>query len=213
MNTLIPEIEISRTAASRASTIAQSAAPTHPTLRSHHVSVGLYRLEQGTPGPLPAQVDSDVRGERTDVDELRGEPLPDLALVNDDDLTFAKLRFDPDLAAHRARTTSAASSRPARALALLGGALGHDPRRRAAHPRLRRGGAPPRQGRGPRSPCSSGCSARRWRPSTSSATRPTATAARARVAGIAWEQLAAAEPGGDVQLTWARAHLAAGDCR
>jgi aminopeptidase N len=35
--------------------------------------------------------------------------------------------------------------------------------------------------------------------------------ARASVAGIAWDQLAAAEPGGDVQLTWARAHIAAAD--
>ena len=35
--------------------------------------------------------------------------------------------------------------------------------------------------------------------------------ARAGVAGIAWEQLSAAEPGGDVQLTWARAHIAAAD--
>ena len=36
-------------------------------------------------------------------------------------------------------------------------------------------------------------------------------AARASVASIAWDQLAAAEPGGDVQLTWARAHIAAAD--
>jgi aminopeptidase N len=35
-----------------------------------------------------------VTGERTEVPELSGELVPDLILVNDDDLTFAKIRLD-----------------------------------------------------------------------------------------------------------------------
>src|SRR5207245_1479622 len=40
------------------------------------------------------RVELDVTGENTDVPELVGDPVPDLLLVNDDDLTFAKIRLD-----------------------------------------------------------------------------------------------------------------------
>src|SRR5690606_24117561 len=40
------------------------------------------------------RLEIDVAGERTEVPQLRGEPQPDLLLVNDDDLTFAKIRLD-----------------------------------------------------------------------------------------------------------------------
>ena len=36
----------------------------------------------------------DVAGARTEVPELVGHPAADLVLVNDDDLTYAKLRLD-----------------------------------------------------------------------------------------------------------------------
>jgi aminopeptidase N len=39
-------------------------------------------------------VEVDVAGERTEVPELSGERQPDLVLVNDDDLTYAKVRLD-----------------------------------------------------------------------------------------------------------------------
>jgi len=59
-------------------TIVQSAAPAYPTLRSHHVRVGLYRREGGHLVRYRL-VDSEVRGERTEVAELAGEQVPDLA--------------------------------------------------------------------------------------------------------------------------------------
>jgi len=40
------------------------------------------------------RVEIDVDGERTEVPELIGQPRPDLVLVNDDDLTYAKIRLD-----------------------------------------------------------------------------------------------------------------------
>ena len=68
--------------------------PAHPELRPHRVAVGLYR--RGTDGALEryAQVQADVSGPSTAITELAGQPRPDLALVNDDDLTYCKTRFD-----------------------------------------------------------------------------------------------------------------------
>ena len=40
-------------------------------------------------------VELDIRGELTAVPQLTGEPQPDLLLINDGDLAFAKIRLDP----------------------------------------------------------------------------------------------------------------------
>src|SRR5262249_46268991 len=42
------------------------------------------------------RVETDISGERTAVPALAGELRPDLVLINDDDLTYAKIRLDPD---------------------------------------------------------------------------------------------------------------------
>src|SRR5919108_5279280 len=73
--------------------IRQERPQARPTLRSHRVAVGVYddhdgRLVRRT------RTELDVTGERTEVGDLAGEPVAALALVNDDDLTFAKVRFD-----------------------------------------------------------------------------------------------------------------------
>ena len=39
-------------------------------------------------------VETDIEGERTVVDELVGQRQPDLLLLNDGDLTYAKIRLD-----------------------------------------------------------------------------------------------------------------------
>ena len=79
--------------------VEQEAAATHPVLRSHRVAIGLYDL---TAGGLVRRhrVETDVAGPRTVVAELAGQPRPDLVLVNDEDLTYAKIRLD----AHSLRT-------------------------------------------------------------------------------------------------------------
>ena len=76
------------------------------------------------------RVELDVDGARTVVAELAGRPVPDLVLVNDDDLAYTKIRLDERLARHRHRAPRPAR-RPARPLAVLGGHLGHAPRRGA----------------------------------------------------------------------------------
>jgi aminopeptidase N len=73
--------------------VLQEAAPSHPVLRPHRIAIGLYdRGEDGLVRRL--RVEIDVDGERTEVPELIGQPRPDLVLVNDDDLTYAKIRLD-----------------------------------------------------------------------------------------------------------------------
>ena len=64
-----------------------------PTLRSHRVGVGLYDLS-GDRLTLRQRREVDVVGNTTVIPELAGEPRADLLLVNDGDLTFAKVRLD-----------------------------------------------------------------------------------------------------------------------
>jgi aminopeptidase N len=73
--------------------IRQEAPAEHPTLRMHRLRIGLY--DDGPDGlRRRRQVEIDVTGERTDVPALLGERRPDLVLLNDDDLTYAKIRLD-----------------------------------------------------------------------------------------------------------------------
>ncbi|MFD3324594.1 aminopeptidase N [Streptomyces sp. NPDC058701] len=63
-------------------------------LRPHRVAVGLYRLEPDGTLVRYARAGVDVVGVRTAVAELAGSRRPDLVLVNDEDLTYCKIRFD-----------------------------------------------------------------------------------------------------------------------
>ena len=76
--------------------VRQEAPASHPVLRTHRIAVGLYDRTGSGPGTLVRrhQVEADVAGELTEVPELAGERRPDLVLVNDDDLTYAKIRLD-----------------------------------------------------------------------------------------------------------------------
>ncbi|KNB49505.1 aminopeptidase N [Streptomyces caatingaensis] len=73
--------------------ILQEAPESHPELRPHRVAVGLYR-RRGTELVRYARAEVDVTGPRTVVTELAGAERPELILVNDDDLTYCKVRFD-----------------------------------------------------------------------------------------------------------------------
>ncbi|MFJ6697775.1 aminopeptidase N [Streptomyces sp. NPDC091272] len=74
--------------------VLQEAAASHPELRPHRVAVGLYRVQDGELVRY-ARAETDVAGPRTVVAELAGVERPALVLVNDDDLTYCKIRFDP----------------------------------------------------------------------------------------------------------------------
>ena len=64
-----------------------------PTLRSHRVAIGLYDLVDGRLVRVHRE-ELDVVGAKTEIPGLVGRLQPDLVLVNDDDLTYAKIRLD-----------------------------------------------------------------------------------------------------------------------
>ncbi|PFG38565.1 membrane alanyl aminopeptidase [Georgenia soli] len=77
--------------------ILQEAPAEHPTLRPHRLVVGGYDVVgEGADARLErtVRVELDVDGARTEVPELAGRPRPDLILVNDEDLAYAKVRLD-----------------------------------------------------------------------------------------------------------------------
>ncbi len=64
-----------------------------PVLRPHRLVVGTYE-KQGTELVRTNRFEIDVEGKETKVNELIGLKRPALILVNDDDLTYAKIRLD-----------------------------------------------------------------------------------------------------------------------
>ena len=62
--------------------------------RPHRVRVGLYKLIDGSVTRVK-QIETDIDDERTEIPELAGIEH-DLAIVNDDDLTYAKMRLTPE---------------------------------------------------------------------------------------------------------------------
>ena len=73
--------------------VRQSAAADFPTLRRHRIGIGLYDLADGALR-LRERIEVDVSGATTVIGELVGRVQPDLLLLNDGDLTYAKLRLD-----------------------------------------------------------------------------------------------------------------------
>ncbi|MFD8080543.1 aminopeptidase N [Kitasatospora sp. NPDC059722] len=63
-------------------------------LRPHRIAVGLYDHDSDGTLVRTARIELDVTGARTVVAEAAGRPRPALVLLNDDDLTYCKIRFD-----------------------------------------------------------------------------------------------------------------------
>lgn len=93
VNTLRPAIETGDDGTISSFAVLQSADPEYPTIRPHRLAIGFYNLRGGKL-QRDHRVEIDVDGERTDVTELVGLKRPDLVLVNDDDLAYAKIRLD-----------------------------------------------------------------------------------------------------------------------
>ncbi|MCT2055733.1 aminopeptidase N [Dermabacter hominis] len=94
VNTLRPEIERNDDGTVASFAVLQSAAGEHPTIRPHRLKVGGYSLEGGVV-TRTVSVETDIDGERTEIAELAGKKA-DLWLINDEDLTYAKVRLDDD---------------------------------------------------------------------------------------------------------------------
>ncbi|NEE11629.1 aminopeptidase N [Streptomyces sp. SID7499] len=101
INVLRPEVETDSDGVVTSFAIRQEApalpagAKGEPTLRPHRVAVGLYDLDEAS-GKLVRRerVELDVDGELTAVPQLVGQQRPAVILLNDDDLSYAKVRLD-----------------------------------------------------------------------------------------------------------------------
>jgi aminopeptidase N len=95
VNTLRAEIEQAGALYSGV-TIVQTAPEKWPTLRPHRLGIALY--DRGDTTVLRRRIELDLDpaedGGRTPVPELAGQQAPDLLLLNDGDLTYAKIRLD-----------------------------------------------------------------------------------------------------------------------
>ena len=73
--------------------VEQTAIEAYPTLRRHRIAIGLYDRVDGKL-VRTERIETDIRGASTEITELIGHQQPDLILLNDDDLTYAKIRLD-----------------------------------------------------------------------------------------------------------------------
>ena len=92
-STLRSEFEVDPSGSFKSFAVLQEAPAGHPTLRPHRIAIGLYNLIDG-PLVRTHQVQADIAGARTVIPELAGVARPDLIVLNDDDLSYAIIRFD-----------------------------------------------------------------------------------------------------------------------
>ena len=93
VNTLRLEVTADDQDIITAAVITQTAVEAFPTLRPHTLAIGSYCVV-GEHIERVNRLELDVAGERTEVPALVGQHRPDLLLVNDDDLAYAKIRLD-----------------------------------------------------------------------------------------------------------------------
>ncbi|MGW3092329.1 aminopeptidase N [Streptomyces sp. NPDC001102] len=101
INVLRPEIETGADGVVTSFAIRQEApalpagAKGEPTLRPHRIAIGLYERDEAS-GKLVREerIELDVDGELTAVPQLVGKRRPAVVLLNDDDLSYAKVRLD-----------------------------------------------------------------------------------------------------------------------
>ncbi|HEX5597583.1 MAG TPA: aminopeptidase N, partial [Micromonosporaceae bacterium] len=102
VNTLHAEVTLDGAGRYAEVAVVQRAPATHPVLRPHRLGVGLYEQE-GPRVRLRRRIEVDLDPAADDgwtvLTELIGEPAADLLLLNDGDLTYAKVRLDARSAA------------------------------------------------------------------------------------------------------------------
>jgi len=112
VNTLRPELTVDDQGIITSAAITQTAVEAFPTLRPHTLAIGSYDVE-GDQLVRVDRIELDIDGERTEVPQLVGRQRPDLLLVNDDDLAYAKIRLDdPSMATLLAHARGFTSSLP-----------------------------------------------------------------------------------------------------
>ncbi|MDN5571176.1 MAG: aminopeptidase N [Propionibacteriaceae bacterium] len=95
VNTLSADWEVDDAGDFTAFGIRQTASEQWPTLRQHRIAVGFYNLVDGRLARTE-RFEFDIDGAFTEVPQIVGRPRPALLLLNDDDLTYAKIRLDAE---------------------------------------------------------------------------------------------------------------------
>ncbi|MGY5127110.1 aminopeptidase N [Streptomyces nigrescens] len=101
INILRPEIEVDGAGVITSFAVKQEApalpagAKGEPVLRPHRIAVGAYELQDGKL-VRTERIELDVDGALTPVPQLVGKQRPAVLLLNDDDLSYAKVRLDEE---------------------------------------------------------------------------------------------------------------------
>ncbi|MGK5629117.1 aminopeptidase N [Streptomyces sp. URMC 123] len=101
INVLRPRVETDASGVITAFAVAQEApalpagATGEPTLRPHRIAIGLYERADGKLVRTD-RIELDVDGALTEVPQLVGRQRPAVVLLNDDDLSYAKVRLDEE---------------------------------------------------------------------------------------------------------------------
>jgi aminopeptidase N len=93
VNTLVPDVEVDSSGRITGFEVRQHATADHPNIRRHRIGIGLYDLREGRI-VRRSSTETDIAGTATPVPALVGQEHPDLLLLNDGDLTYAKIRLD-----------------------------------------------------------------------------------------------------------------------
>ncbi|WP_055586994.1 aminopeptidase N [Peterkaempfera griseoplana] len=101
INILRPEISLAEDGTIASFTVLQEAPPLpagakgEAVLRPHRIAIGAYDLQDGRLVRTD-RIELDVDGARTEVPQLAGRARPAVVLLNDDDLSYAKVRLDAE---------------------------------------------------------------------------------------------------------------------
>ncbi|BDM67267.1 aminopeptidase N [Streptomyces nigrescens] len=102
INILRPEIEVGADGVITSFAVRQEApalpagAKGEPVLRPHRIAIGAYELDGAGKLVRTERIELDVDGELTAVPQLVGQRRPAVVLLNDDDLSYAKVRLDEE---------------------------------------------------------------------------------------------------------------------
>ncbi|KAA8828836.1 aminopeptidase N [Bifidobacterium tissieri] len=94
INTIATELETAADGTITRLALRQSAPADHDVLRVHRLAVGFYDVDENGAVTRTKRFELDVDGELTEVADAAGLKRPAFILVNDDDLTYTKLRLD-----------------------------------------------------------------------------------------------------------------------
>ncbi len=99
LNTLRPELTLGPDGTVASLAVVQEPPPAEmtgeggPVLRTHRIAAGLYHLDGGRLHRR-GQVTAEISGTRTELPGLAGTTAPDAVVLDDSDLTLARIRFD-----------------------------------------------------------------------------------------------------------------------